>query len=189
MTSADPGLPGASPLEGLVLVLTFFGCTFGIPALLGDRIGFVFAAILGFVTAVIALSLLSGLFLKKKRAAEGLVPDEPGQAGQVALLARKFRERALQIEQAMQWGKEEVPAEGWQTRKLFEDVRTMTRAADLHFLRGFDFAVPDEQYAKSAGGNEDLRAALEARMHQLRSRADQLDAFAAQLRESGGPRR
>jgi hypothetical protein len=49
-------------------------------------------------------------------------------------------------------------------------------------LRGFDFAVPDEQYARIAGENADLRSALEARMHQLRSRADQLDAFAAKLR-------
>jgi hypothetical protein len=182
MMSADPGLPGYRPLEGLVLVIAFFACCFGIPALLGDSIGFVLSAILGFVVSVIALSLISGLFLKRKRAAEGLVPDEPGQAGQVALLARKFRERASQIEQAVQWGKERVPDPGWQTWKLFKDVRAMTRAADLHFLRGFDFAVPDEQYAKSAGGNDDLRAALETRMHQLRSRADQLDAFAEQLR-------
>jgi hypothetical protein len=182
MISADSGLPGYRPWEGLVLIITFFACCFGIPALLGDSIGFVLSAILGFVVSVIALSLISGLFLMKKRAAEGLVPDEPGQAGQVALLARKFRERASQIEQAMQWGKERVPDPGWQTRKLFNDVREMTRAADLHFLRGFDFAVPDEQYAKSAGGTNDLRAALETRMHQLRSRADQLDAFATQLR-------
>ena len=182
MTPADPPLPGYRPLEGLALIVTGFACMFGIPGFFGDTIGFVFAAILGFVTAVIAMSVLSGFFLKKKRAAEGLVPDEPGQAGQVAMLARKFRERASQIEQAMQWGKEQVPQPGWQTRKLLDDVRMMTRAADLHFLRGFDFGVPDEQYAQMAGGNDNLRAALEARMHQLRSRADQLDAFAAQLR-------
>lgn len=183
MTSADPGLPGYRPLEGLALVITFFACAFGVPALLGGSIGVVFAAILGFVAAVIALSVLSGLFLKRKRAAEGLITDEPGQAGQVAVLARKFRERASQIEEAMQWGKEQVPDQGWQTRTLFKEVQAMTRAADLHFLRGFDFAVPDERYAKSAGGHDVLRAALETRIYQLRSRADQLDAFAAQLRK------
>ena len=182
MTSPDPPLPGARPAEALLLIVTFFACCFGIPALVGDYIGTVFAAILGFVIAVIALSLLAKLFDKKKRAVEGLIADEPGQAGQVALLARKFRERASQIEEAMQWGKEQVPQPGWETRKLFDSVREMTRGADLHFLRGFDFGVPDEQYAHIAGGNDDLRSALEARMHQLRSRADQLDAFAEQLR-------
>ena len=182
MTPAEPPLPGLRPLEGLILVATFFGCCFGIPAILGDRIGFVFAAILGFVVSIIALSLISGVFLKRRRAAEGLIPDEPGAAGQVAMLARKFRERADQIEQAMRWGKDEVPAIGWQSRKLLEDVHAMVHAAGLPFLRGFDFAVPDEQYAHMAGGNDDLRAALEVRQHQLRSRAQQLDEFAKKVR-------
>ena len=182
MTPAQPPLPGYRPLEGLILVVTFFGCCFGIPAILGDRIGFLFAAIFGFVVSVIALAIISGSFLKRRRAAEGLIPDMPGAAGQISLLARKFRERADQIEQAMRWGKDEVPAPGWETRKLFEEVHAMVHAAGLPFLRGFDFAVPDERYAHVAGVNDDLRAALEVRQHQLRSRADQLDEFAKTVR-------
>ena len=174
--------PGLRPIEGLILVVSFFGCCFGIPAILGDRIGFGFAAVLGFVVSIIVLSLISCVFMKRRRAAEGLIPDEPGPAGQVALLARKFRERADQIEEAMRWGKESVPAVGWQSRKLFEDVHVMVHAAGLPFLRGFDFAVPDEQYAHTAGGNDDLRASLEVRQHQLRSRANQLDEFAKKVR-------
>ena len=182
MTPSEPPLPGLKPYEALILVVSFFGCCYGTVALLGDRIGFGFAAVLGFVVSIIVLSLISGVFMKRRRAAEGLIADEPGAAGQVTLLARKFRERADQIEQAMRWGKDEVPAEGWETRKLFEDVHAMVHAAGLPFLRGFDFAVPDEQYAQMAGGDDDLRASLEVRQHQLRSRADQLDEFAKTLR-------
>jgi len=174
-------LPGFEPWEALVLIVTFFACGFGIPALLGERTGMLFALIVGISGAFIGVPALAIYFVHRKKVAEGVVAKQPGDAGQVILLAQKFRERAGEIEEALRWGKKEVGVVGWQLKQLFEDVHRIANREQSTVLRGFDLWIPNDDWAHQAGANEEFRSAMEIRAHQFRSKADQLDELAQRV--------
>ncbi len=180
MTPIDPdedALPGLSPRYIWLIVL--------FPALLGVAFGlnFVFPSVPQgpllagpfVLTAVITIAVAVHDRNRKRRKA-GLVPKKEGFSAKVELLATKLRERAGEIDQAVQFNRHvniSFPLQGY----LVEMRKTASEVDHRQILADLDVSVP--LILTDA-------VATSSHVQKLRDAATELETYAADVRQRGG---
>ena len=180
MTPVDPdedALPGLSPRYIWLIALfpALLGVAFGLGFLFpslpqGPLIAGVFV-----LTAVITIAVAVHDRNRKRRKA-GLVPKKEGFSAKVELLATKLRERADEIDQAVQFNRHVnllFPLQGY----LAEIRKTASEVDHRQIVANLDVSVPL---------NLTDALATSSHLQKLRDAATELETYAADVRQRGG---